>query len=67
MPYMEILTKKLVLVTLYGLVMFAIFLSRFLLGIVLGVVSYGGMLLATNQLSPGELMSFLVATQTIQR
>ena len=35
--------------------------------VVLGVVSQGGYLLATNQLTAGELMSFLVATQTIQR
>ena len=43
------------------------FMISHLLGIVLGVVSYGGVLLATNQVSPGDLMSFLVATQTIQR
>ena len=36
-------------------------------GVVLGVVSYGGLLLTSNQLSAGELMAFLVATQTIQR
>ena len=36
-------------------------------GIVLGVVSHGGLLLATNQITAGDLMSFLVATQTIQR
>ena len=34
---------------------------------VLAVVSHGGLLLATNQITPGSLMSFLVATQTIQR
>lgn len=37
------------------------------LGVVLAVVSHGGLLLATNQITPGSLMSFLVATQTIQR
>ena len=36
-------------------------------GVVLAVVSHGGLLLATNQITPGSLMSFLVATQTIQR
>ena len=36
-------------------------------GIVLLVVGHGGLLLATNQISPGSLMAFLVATQTIQR
>jgi ATP-binding cassette subfamily B (MDR/TAP) protein 8 len=36
-------------------------------GLVLVVVSHGGILLARNQISPGNLMSFLVATQTIQR
>lgn len=34
---------------------------------VLVVLSHGGMLLATNQITPGAVMSFLVATQTIQR
>ena len=38
-----------------------------LLGVVLAVVSHGGLLLATNQITPGSLMSFLIATQTIQR
>ena len=37
------------------------------LGVVLAVVSHGGLLLATNQITPGSLMSFLVATQTVQR
>lgn len=36
-------------------------------GMVLLTISQGGFLLATNQISPGSLMSFLVATQTIQR
>ena len=36
-------------------------------GIVLVVVGQGGLLLASNQISPGNLMAFLVATQTIQR
>ena len=36
-------------------------------GVVLAVVSHGGLLLATNHITPGNLMSFLVATQTIQR
>ena len=36
-------------------------------GMVLLVVGHGGLLLATNQISPGSLMAFLVATQTIQR
>lgn len=36
-------------------------------GIVLAVVGHGGLLLASNQVSPGNLMAFLVATQTIQR
>ena len=34
---------------------------------ILIVLSHGGMLLASNQITPGSLMSFLVATQTIQR
>ncbi|KAI1285081.1 ABC transporter B family member 4 [Halotydeus destructor] len=36
-------------------------------GIVLGTLMFGGYLLSTNELSAGNLMSFLVATQTIQR
>ena len=36
-------------------------------GVVLGVVCHGGLLLTTDQLSAGQLMAFLVATQTIQR
>ncbi|KAL5459997.1 hypothetical protein EMCRGX_G033404 [Ephydatia muelleri] len=36
-------------------------------GLVLVVVSHGGILLATNQITAGDLMSFLVATQIIQR
>lgn len=36
-------------------------------GVVLVVVGHGGLLLASNQISPGSLMAFLVATQTIQR
>ena len=34
---------------------------------VLLIISHGGYLLSSNQISPGSLMSFLVATQTIQR
>lgn len=36
-------------------------------GVILAVVGHGGLLLATDQISPGNLMAFLVATQTIQR
>ncbi len=36
-------------------------------GVVLAVVSHGGLLLTTNQITPGSLMSFLAASQTIQR
>ena len=36
-------------------------------GVVLGVVCHGGLLLTTDQLTAGQLMAFLVATQTIQR
>ncbi len=34
---------------------------------VLLIISHGGYLLSSNQITPGSLMSFLVATQTIQR
>lgn len=43
------------------------FLLPLCVGVVLGVVSHGGLLLVSNQLSSGELMAFLVAAQTIQR
>lgn len=36
-------------------------------GIVLGTIFVGGSLMAGAQLSPGDLMSFLVASQTVQR
>ena len=36
-------------------------------GVVLGVVCHGGLLLTSDQLTAGQLMAFLVATQTIQR
>lgn len=36
-------------------------------GIVLGVLYAGGLLMSRSELAPGDLMSFLVATQTIQR
>eukprot|EP00095_Tigriopus_kingsejongensis_P004287 maker-scaffold722_size106786-snap-gene-0.22 protein:Tk04287 transcript:maker-scaffold722_size106786-snap-gene-0.22-mRNA-1 annotation:"atp-binding cassette sub-family b member mitochondrial" len=41
--------------------------NLFLNGIVLTTLYYGGYLLSSNQLTAGDLMSFLVATQTIQR
>lgn len=34
---------------------------------ILSTISVGGYLLSTNQLSAGQLMAFLMATQTIQR
>jgi len=36
-------------------------------GLVLVVLYAGGSMLAMRELQPGDLMSFLVATQTIQR
>lgn len=36
-------------------------------GLVLVVLYAGGSMLAVRELRPGDLMSFLVATQTIQR
>ncbi|XP_076827267.1 mitochondrial potassium channel ATP-binding subunit [Brachyhypopomus gauderio] len=35
--------------------------------IVLGTIFAGGSLMASNDMSPGDLMSFLVASQTVQR
>ncbi|KAI0227694.1 Mitochondrial potassium channel ATP-binding subunit [Lamellibrachia satsuma] len=36
-------------------------------GIILGTLYVGGMLMAREELRPGDLMSFMVASQTIQR
>ncbi|GFS43568.1 mitochondrial potassium channel ATP-binding subunit [Trichonephila inaurata madagascariensis] len=36
-------------------------------GIVLGVLCVGGSLMYTSEMTPGSMMSFLVATQTIQK
>lgn len=36
-------------------------------GIVLGTIFAGGTLISRNEMSPGDLMSFLVASQTVQR
>lgn len=41
--------------------------NLFLNGIVLGTVGIGGSLLSSGQIKAGDLMAFLVATQTIQR
>jgi ABC-type multidrug transport system fused ATPase/permease subunit len=41
--------------------------NLFLNGVVLGTLYYGGYLLSVEKVTPGDLMSFLVATQTIQR
>lgn len=39
----------------------------FLTGMVLGTLCFGGHLMASNVLTAGDLMSFLVSTQMIQR
>ena len=36
-------------------------------GIVLGTIFAGGTLISRNEMTPGELMSFLIASQTVQR
>ena len=36
-------------------------------GVVLAVVSHGGLLLATKRMTPGDLVSFLATAQIIQR
>ncbi|KAG0723901.1 ATP-binding cassette sub-family B member 8, mitochondrial [Chionoecetes opilio] len=41
--------------------------NLFLNGIVMGILWGGGQLMAGDQLQPGDLMSFLVAAQTIQK
>ncbi|XP_068082145.1 mitochondrial potassium channel ATP-binding subunit isoform X2 [Anabrus simplex] len=50
-----------------GIGLFQAGTNIFLNGLILGTLYVGGRLMATNQLSAGDLMAFLVATQTIQR
>lgn len=38
-----------------------------ILGLVLGTLYVGGYLMSVKEVSAGDLMSFMVATQTIQR
>ncbi|KAG8232429.1 hypothetical protein J437_LFUL012860 [Ladona fulva] len=51
----------------YGVGLFQGGTNLFLNGLVLGTLYLGGYLVSTNSATPGDLMSFLVATQTIQR
>ena len=51
----------------FGIGLFQSGTVLFLNGIVLSTIYYGGYLLSVQQLSPGDLMAFLVSTQTIQR
>ncbi|XP_071852655.1 mitochondrial potassium channel ATP-binding subunit-like isoform X2 [Apostichopus japonicus] len=50
-----------------GIGFFQGFSNLFLNGLVLGVVYCGGYLMSSGQLQAGQLMSFLVAAQSIQR
>lgn len=51
----------------FGIGLFQGGTNLFLNGIVLGTLYMGGHLLSVGQLTPGDLMAFLMATQTIQR
>ncbi|KAK9728533.1 ABC transporter [Popillia japonica] len=51
----------------FGIGMFQAGTNLFLNGMVLSTLYMGGYLLSTNQLSAGDMMAFLMATQTIQR
>ncbi|KAK9497193.1 hypothetical protein O3M35_004558 [Rhynocoris fuscipes] len=51
----------------YGIGVFQAGTNLFLNSIVLGTLCLGATLMSTSQLTPGDLMSFLVSTQTIQR
>lgn len=51
----------------HGIGLFQAGTNVFLNGMVLSTLYMGGYLLSTNQLSAGQLMAFLMATQTIQR
>lgn len=51
----------------FGIGLFQAGTNLFLNGLVLGTLYFGGYLMSTQELNAGNLMSFLVATQTIQR
>ena len=51
----------------FGIGLFQGGTNLFLNSILLGTLYCGGHLLSTGQLSPGNLMAFLMATQTIQK
>lgn len=51
----------------FGIGLFQGGTNLFLNGILLSTLYFGGHLMSTGQLSPGSLMAFLMATQTIQR
>ncbi|XP_025835714.1 ATP-binding cassette sub-family B member 8, mitochondrial [Agrilus planipennis] len=51
----------------FGIGLFQAGTNLFLNGMVLSTLYMGGYLLSTNQLSAGDLMAYLMATQTIQR
>lgn len=51
----------------FGIGLFQAGTNLFLNGILLSTLYFGGHLLSTGQLSAGDLMAFLMATQTIQR
>ncbi|KAK0182245.1 hypothetical protein PV327_000403 [Microctonus hyperodae] len=50
-----------------GIGLFQAGTNLFLNGILLSTLYFGGHLMSSGQLSPGDLMAFLMATQTIQR
>nr|XP_048697958.1 mitochondrial potassium channel ATP-binding subunit isoform X2 [Caretta caretta] len=50
-----------------GIAVFQGLSNMVLNGIVLGTIFVGGSLMAGEELSPGDLMSFMVASQTVQR
>ena len=51
----------------FGIGIFQGFSNLLMNGIVLGTIALGGQYVSENRLSAGDLMAFLVATQTIQR
>ncbi|XP_048507795.1 mitochondrial potassium channel ATP-binding subunit isoform X2 [Athalia rosae] len=51
----------------FGIGLFQAGTNLFLNGIVLGTLYLGGHLMSIGQLTPGDLIAFLLATQTIQR
>lgn len=60
-------TEELAIDLGYGIGFFQSAMNLAVNGLVLGTLLFGGFLMANNEINAGNLMSFLVATQNMQR